>query len=417
MNVLLTLRIALRALAKNKMRAGLTVLGVVIGIAAVTTMVSVGQSAGDLVQGQFESIGTNIIVIFPGSRQDEGVRHGRGTIPTLTAGDSDAIAEHCGGVLAASPIVGARAQIIYGNNNWSPRELLGVGTDFLTIRAWQLRHGGFFTERDISSAAKVCVIGRTMVAKLFQTTNPLGKTIRVQDIPFEVIGVLEEKGANIVGEDQDDVVFAPYTTIRKRMRGSGLKKDSVDVILASARSVDAIADTKHEITQLLYERHDIHPGDPADFEVRDTIEFANMFRLVTGTMTLLLASIAGISLVVGGVGIMNIMLVSVTERTREIGIRMAVGARGKDILRQFLVEAVLLATIGGIMGFGLGAGASAGLTTIINSLSPGTDWPVVISFKAAIVAVLFSGAVGIFFGFYPARRASRLDPIEALRYE
>jgi putative ABC transport system permease protein len=412
---LLTVRIALRALAKNKMRAGLTVLGVVIGIAAVTTMVSIGQSAGNLVQGQFESLGTNIIVIFPGSRERRGVRHGRGTIPTLTAGDSGALAPECPCVLAASPIVGAREQIIYGNNNWSPKELVGVGPDYLTIRNWQVRHGGFFTDRDINSAAKVCVIGRTIVAKLFQTTNPLGHTVRIRNIPFEVIGVLEEKGANIVGEDQDDVVMAPYTTIRKRLHGSHF--NNVDVILASARSVDRMADAKHEITQLLCERHGIHPGDPPDFEVQDTTEIARILGIITGTMTLLLASIAGISLVVGGVGIMNIMLVSVTERTREIGIRMAVGARGRDILRQFLVEATLLSTIGGIVGFLLGAGASAGLTTIINTLSSGTDWPVVVSFKAAVVAVLFSGSVGVFFGFYPARRASKLDPIEALRYE
>jgi putative ABC transport system permease protein len=415
MNVLLTVRIALRALAKNKLRAGLTVLGVVIGIAAVTTMVSIGQSAGDLVQGQFESLGTNIIVIFPGSRRGEGVRHGRGTIPTLTAGDSDEMVRQCPSVLAASPIVGARAQVIFGNNNWSPRELVGVGTEYLTIRNWQLRHGGFFTERDITAAAKVCVIGRTVVAKLFQTTNPLGQTIRIKSIPFEVIGVLEEKGANIVGEDQDDLVMAPYTTIRKRLQGS--RFNNVDVILASARSVDGMADAEHEIRQLLYERHNIRPGDPPDFEVQDTTEIAKMLGIITGTMTLLLASIAGISLLVGGVGIMNIMLVSVTERTREIGIRMAVGARGRDILRQFLVEAILLSTIGGIVGFALGAGASAGLTQVINSLSSGTDWPVVVSFKAAAIAVLFSGAVGVFFGFYPARRASKLDPIEALRYE
>jgi len=415
MNLLLTTRIALRALRKNKMRAGLTVLGVVIGIAAVTTMVSIGQSAGDLVQDQFQSLGTNMLVVFPGSRRGGGVRHGRGSTPTLTAEDSDAIARECPSILAASPIVGAQGQVIYGNSNWNPKELVGVGTEYLTVRNWPLSHGGFFTQRDVVSAAKVCVIGRTLVVKLFQTTNPLGKTIRIKNIPFRVIGVLETKGANILGDDQDDVIMMPYTTMRKRLYGSSF--DHVHVILASARSVDRMAEAEEEVKQLLYERHRIHPGEAADFGVQDTTEIANILGIVTGTMTLLLASIAGISLVVGGVGIMNIMLVSVTERTREIGIRMAVGARGGDILRQFLVEAVLLAGLGGVVGFALGVGASAGITKIINSLTTGTEWPVVISFKAAVLAVLFSGAVGVFFGYYPARRASRLDPIEALRYE
>ena len=411
----LTVRIAQRALRKNKMRAGLTVLGVVIGIAAVTTMVSIGQSAGELVQGQFQSLGTNVVVVFSGSRRGGGVHHGRGSIPTLTAGDSDAMAEECPSVLAASPLVGAGGQVIYGNNNWAPREMTGVGTQFLTVRNWQLRHGGFFTERDVASAAKVCVIGRTLVAKLFQTTNPLGKTIRIRKIPFQVIGVLEAKGANIVGDDQDNVVLMPYTTARKRLQPS--RFNNVDLILVSARSVDRMARAEIEIRHLLCERHRIAPGETPDFEVQNMTEIANMLGIVTGTMTALLASIAGISLLVGGVGIMNIMLVSVTERTREIGIRLAVGARQRDILLQFLVESALLAGIGGLIGVLLGIGASAGITTVINSLLSGSEWPIVISFKAAIVAMLFAGSVGIFFGFYPAWRASRLEPIDALRYE
>jgi putative ABC transport system permease protein len=415
MNNFLIVRIALRALRKNRMRAALTVLGVVIGIAAVTTMVSIGQSAGELVQGEFANLGTNMMVIFPGSQKGHGVRQGRGSMHTLTSEDCEAIVRECPSVLAASPIVGGWGQVVYGNNNWSPKEMLGVGPDYLTVRNWSVRHGGFFSESEVTSAAKVCVIGKTLVAKLFQTTNPLGKTIRIHTIPFEIIGVLEEKGANIGGQDQDDVILAPYTTIRKRLRGSMFK--NVDVIVASARSLKRTAEAQHEIKQLLYERHDIHPGDPADFEVQDLSEIAKVLGIITGTLTMLLASIAGISLLVGGVGIMNIMLVSVTERTREIGIRMAVGARGKDILRQFLIEAILLSGFGGVVGFALGAGASAGVTTLINSFSSGTEWPVVISFKAAVVAVLFSVAVGVFFGYYPARRASRLDPIEALRYE
>ncbi len=416
MNLMLTLRVALRALAKNKLRAGLTVLGIVIGVAAVTTMVSIGQSATRLVQGELQGLGTNVIIIFPGSKRGRGgVHHGRGSMMTLTDEDCTAMVEQCPAVLAASPIVGFGGQIVYGNTNWSPRELFGVGTDYLTVRNWRLRRGGFFTDREIASAAKVCVIGQTIVEKLFQTRNPIGETIRVQNIPFRVIGVLEEKGANIGGEDQDNVVLAPYTTVRKRLRGS--RFDNVDVILASARSMKRMTEAEHEIKQLLFGRHKIPPGDPPDFEVQTTTEIAKMLAIITGTMTALLASIAGISLLVGGVGIMNIMLVSVTERTREIGIRMAVGARQWNILWQFLVESVLLSTIGGLVGLGLGTAASAGITAVINALTSGTKWPTVVSFTAAVIAILFGAVVGVVFGLYPAWRASRLDPIEALRYE
>lgn len=413
MNLLLTFRVAVRALAKNKMRAGLTVLGVVIGIAAVTTMVSIGQSASGLVQGQFELLGTNVILVFPGGQRRGGVSQGLSM--TLTAEDSDAINAECPSVLAASPLVGGGGQIIYGNSNWSPKEMHGVDTNYLTVRNWQLKHGGFFTDRDVSSASKVCVLGRTVVKRLFQTANPLGETIRIRNIPFVVVGVLAEKGANMVGDDQDDIVLLPFTTVRMRLYGSNFK--DVHAIFVSARSVKLMSTAESEIIQLLYERHRIPPGEPPDFNVQNTTEIANVLGIITGTLTMMLASIAGISLLVGGVGIMNIMLVSVTERTREIGIRMAVGARSRDILRQFLVEAVLLSCIGGIIGFGLGVAASAGVTTLINSFTTGTKWPIIVSFEAAVVAILFSASVGIFFGYYPARRASRLDPIEALRYE
>ncbi|MBN1589773.1 MAG: ABC transporter permease [Pirellulales bacterium] len=415
MNLLVTIRIALRALRKNKMRAGLTILGVVIGIAAVTAMVSIGQSASSLVQGQFESLGTNILVIFSASHRHGPVHHGQGSIRSLTAGDSEAIADECPAVLATSPIVGTGGQVIYGNTNWRPREMVGVGTDYLIVGNWTLRHGGFFTERDISSSSKVCVIGQTLVAKLFQTTNPLNETIRISNIPFRIIGILEPKGANIVGEDQDNIIMMPHTTVAKRLRRTSF--DTVDVILVSARAVDRMPDAQREVRQLLCERHHVAPGQPADFEVQDMTEIADILGVITGTMTLLLSSIAGISLVVGGVGIMNIMLVSVTERTREIGIRMAVGARGGDILRQFLIESILLAMIGGLVGFGLGVAASAGITAVINSLMKSVEWPTVISIPAAVLAIVFSSAVGIAFGFYPAWRASKLDPIEALRYE
>ncbi len=414
MNFLLTIRVALRALAKNKMRAGLTVLGVVIGIAAVTAMVSIGQSAGALVQGQFQQLGTNVIVIFPAMSRTGGVRDS--TVPTLTAADSEAVSAECSAVLAASPLVGASgSQVIYGNSNYKPKDVFGVGPDYLTVRNWQLLNGAFLTARDVSSAAKVCVIGQTVVGKLFQTTNPIGETVRIRNIPFRVIGVLDKKGANIVGDDQDDIVLVPYTTAKKRLQGSSF--DNVNAILVSARSLGLMSDAESQMRLLLLERHRIHPGEQPDFRVQNTTEIANTMGVVTGTITLMLAAIAGISLLVGGVGIMNIMLVSVTERTREIGIRMAVGARSKDILRQFLVEATLLSGIGGVIGVGLGIGASAGLTTIINSLTSGTKWPVVISLPAAVVALLFSAAVGMFFGYYPARRASQLDPIDALRYE
>jgi len=412
-DLFITIRIALRALAKNKMRAGLTVLGVVIGIAAVTTMVSIGQSASALVQGRFQNLGTNVIVILPGSQRNGGVR--QGVIPSLTAADSEAIAKECPTILATTPIVITSGQIIYGNSNWPPKQISGVGADYITVRNWPLRHGGFFTERDISSAAKVCVIGHTLVAKLFQTTNPLGESIRIKRIPFRIVGVLDKKGADLVGNDQDDIVLIPYTTVQKRLQGSSFL--DVGAILASATSNKHMSEAQDEINRLLLERHRIKPGQIADFNVQNTDEIANMLGIVTGTMTLMLSSIAGISLIVGGVGIMNIMLVSVTERTREIGTRMAVGARSRDILRQFLVESVLLSCIGGTIGFGLGVAASVGVTKLINSLSSGAEWPVVISLPAAVAALLFSGAVGVFFGFYPARKASRLDPIEALRYE
>lgn len=413
MKLLNSCHIAVRALAKNKMRAVLTVLGVVIGIAAVTTMVSIGQSAGALVQGQFESFGTNVIVVTPGSRRRGGVR--QSGLPSLTSRDVEAINTECDNVLAASALVRGNGQLIFGNLNWSPRELWGVSPAYLTVRGWEVSQGGFFTDADITSAAKVCVIGRTIARQLFQTIDPIDETIRVKQLPFRIIGVLDEKGANMMGDDQDDIVLMPHTTVTKRLFGSNF--DSVNAIMVSARSAGQMELARSEIEELLLERHRIAPEETPDFHVQNTTEFANALGIITGTMTLLLSSIAGISLLVGGVGIMNIMLVSVTERTREIGIRMAVGAKGKDILRQFLVEAVLLSCIGGGIGFGLGVAASVGIIELINHFSPGADWPIVISWPAAIVAMLFAGCVGIFFGFYPARKASRLDPIDALRYE
>jgi putative ABC transport system permease protein len=293
--------------------------------------------------------------------------------------------------------------------------MYGVSGEYLLVRNWPLRVGEFFTERDVISANKVCVIGHTLVAKLFQTTDPIGQTMRIKNIPFRVIGVLEKKGANMVGQDQDNIVLMPFSTVRKRLRGSEF--DNVNAIMVSARSTQLMSDAESEIDQLLAERHRIQAGEPRDYLVRNTTEIAKIFGIVTGTLTMMLSSIAGISLVVGGVGIMNIMLVSVTERTREIGIRMAVGASSGDILRQFLVEAVLLSCIGGVIGFLLGVATSLSAVSLINAFSSGAAWKHEVSITAAIAAFFFAAAVGVFFGYYPARRASRLDPIEALRYE
>lgn len=408
-----TFRVAIRALQKNKMRAALTVLGVVIGIAAVTTMVSIGQSASALVQNQFMALGTNVIVVFPESQQRGGVR--QSLTVTLTAADSREISSQCDAVLAATPLVGAQGQLIFGNTNWNANELSGVGADYLLVRNWAMAAGDFFTEDDIKAGAKVCVIGHTVVTKLFQTGNPIDQVIRVKNVPFRVIGVLEKKGVDMVGQDRDNIVLMPYTTVRKRLQGSNF--DNVNAILVSAVSPTRMAEATQQIDQLLLERHRIEPGKTKDFRVQDTTEIAQTFGIVTGVLTLMLSAIAGISLLVGGVGIMNIMLVSVTERTKEIGIRMAIGASGRDILRQFLVEAIVLSLIGGAIGVALGTSASVGATLLINYLNPGQDWPIVISIPAALIALVFAGGVGVFFGYYPARRASRMDPIEALRYE
>ncbi|MDZ4688543.1 MAG: ABC transporter permease [Planctomycetaceae bacterium] len=412
MNFSIILRIAGRALGKHKMRAGLTIFGMAIGIAAVTTMVSIGMSANSLVQSQFEGLGTNVIIVFPGNSQHQGVVEAN---ISLTWRDSDAIARECPSVLASSPLIGTRGQVIYGGANFSPEEMHGVSSDYLTVRNWSLSRGQFFTERDVISANKVCVIGHTLVARLFQTTNPVGAMIRIKNIPFRVVGVLEKKGANMVGQDQDNIVLMPFTTVRKRLQSTGF--DNVHAIMASARSMQLMADAQNEMEQLLAERHQIYPGEPRDYLVQNTTEIANVFGIVTGTLTLMLASIAGISLVVGGVGVMNVMLMSVTERTREIGLRMAVGARSRDILRQFLVEAVMLSMLGGMIGFGLGIAASIAGVALINAFTTGAKWQSEVSLTAAVVAIVFAATVGVFFGYYPARRASQLDPIEALRYE
>jgi putative ABC transport system permease protein len=293
--------------------------------------------------------------------------------------------------------------------------MLGVGPDYVVVRNWPMASGDFFTERDIAGAAKVCVLGHTVARQLFPDADPVGQQVRVKNIPFTVNGVLTRKGANLVGQDQDNILLMPYTTVRKRLQNSAFA--NVDVVFVSARSEALSSQAEREIRALLTERHRLPPGEPPDFEVRNTADVANVFAVIMGTLTAVLSAIAAISLVVGGVGIMNIMLVSVTERTREIGIRMALGARPRDILRQFLVESVVLSSLGGAIGIALGVGGSAGLIALINALLPNTKWSFQVSIPAALIALLFAAAVGIFFGYYPARRASRLDPIEALRYD
>jgi putative ABC transport system permease protein len=415
MNIAIILRVALRALAKNKMRAGLTVLGIVIGVAAVILLVSICQSAGQLVQDQFTALGTNVVIIHPGSQNGSGVRTGLGGVPTLCAADADAMAAECPAVLAATPIIQAHGQVVAGNQNWSPDQILGVNTSYLTVRNWQVDRGDFFTESDIRSAAKVCVVGLTVAENLFQTSNCVGRTMRIKNIPFEIVGVLEAKGANMFGMDQDNIVVAPFTTINKRIAGSTF--NNVDVILASACSVNRMSEAQEEMGELLRQRHRLRQNTVDDFVIHNTAEISDMLKIVTMVMSLLLGSIAGVSLIVGGVGIMNIMLVSVTERTREIGIRLAVGARAGDILRQFLLEAVVLSLLGGALGVTLGVGAIVAITEMVNTFVSKTQWPLSISLEAIAVSLAFAATVGVFFGYYPARKASQLDPIDSLRYE
>jgi len=451
-----TVRTALTALMRNPLRAMLTTLGIVIGVGSVIAMMEIGSGSSTAVRRTIASMGANVLVIRPGTAASGGVTFGTGSVATLTPRDSEAILRECPAVRNATPMVRARTQVVYGNRNWVPTFINGATPAFLDVQDWPaLTEGEPFTERDVLNANKVCLLGKTLVRELFQDESPLGKEIRVKNISFRVVGVLGAKGANMMGMDQDDILLAPWTTIKYRVTGSTLattnqsassssagtvntlsnlypgsqpdlypqrsdiqaadnpmpvRFESIDQILCAARSTAVIPDAIRQTTAVLRERHRIRSGEPDDFSIRDMTEMTRTLSATTTLMTNLLLCVAMISLVVGGVGIMNIMLVSVTERTREIGLRMAVGARARDILRQFLVEAVVLCLVGGALGILLGHGGSYLVRLLLR-------WPVETSPAAIVAAVLVSATVGIVFGFYPAWKASRLDPIEALRYE
>lgn len=407
-NLAQALRIALRALRVNKMRSFLTMLGIIIGIAAVIAMMAVGSGASYVISQQIASIGSNILLIIPGSTTSSGIRTGSGGVQTLTYEDSRAIMQECPSVELASGTIRGSGQVVYGNQNWSTL-LMGATPELFIIREWPVSSGRSISSSDVDGAAKVCLIGRTIAQTLFGDEDPLGKMIRIKKVPFTVVGVLEAKGQSPQGTDQDDVIFLPLRTAQRKLLGSQFP-NSVGAILVKTRSEELLASAEEEITALLNQRHRITNGKDPDFTVRNLSEILAVAEQSAKAMSLLLGAVASISLIVGGIGIMNIMLVSVTERTREIGIRMAIGAKRNDILLQFLTEAVLLTLLGGILGIVLGAGGA----TVVSSI---LSWPTLISPVAITVAVLFSGAVGIFFGFYPARKAAGLNPIEALRYE
>jgi len=400
-----TVNVAFRALRRNKLRSFLTALGIIIGVAAVIAMVGIGNGAKAQVEAQIASLGENVILIFSGSTTSSGIRTGWGNAGTLKIEDAEAIRREVPGVIAVSEEIRSTTQVAAGNQNWLT-QVLGESADYLDIRQWQLADGASFTPQDVRSANKVCVIGRTTATQVFGNDNPVGQVLRIKNVPFVVTGVLTPKGLSAQGSDQDDVVIVPYTSAMKRVVG-GTTLRSINVQVGDARSLPA---AQQQIISLLRQRHNIRAGKDDDFTVRGQQEIADMATAQSKTMTVLLGAIAGVSLIVGGIGIMNIMLVSVTERTREIGVRLAVGAHGRDILSQFLIEAVALSSVGGIIGIAFGVGASKVLSVYQN-------WPTLISLSSIIVSFLFSAAVGIFFGFYPARKAADLDPIEALRYE
>lgn len=406
MNYSNLLKIALVALRRNKLRSFLTMLGVIIGVACVIAVLAIGQGSKKSIQDQVSSMGTNMIIVFPGAQSRGGVQMGFGSSQALTLNDVAAIDTHCPSVTMVSPEVRGSGQVIFGNEN-APTTLYGGGTNYLDIKKITVNNGRMFTDREIKSSAKVCLIGKTVVKNLFgENANPVGLTIRFNKTPFKIIGILSEKGQNTFGQDQDDLLIAPYTTVQKRV----LAITHVQTILASAVSEEKSSTAVDEIDAVLRTKHKIKSADDADYQIRSQEELVKTFSSISNILTMLLGSIAIISLLIGGIGIMNIMYVSVTERTREIGLRMSVGGRNIDILMQFLTESVLISVIGGAIGILLGVGASKIIKMIL-------QWPIVVSPHSVILAFLVCSIIGIFFGWYPARKAANLDPIEALRYE
>ena len=400
------IRIALRALARNKMRTILTMLGIIIGVGAVICTVAIGQGAGQQVQDQIKSLGDNMVMVMAGSINQGGVRLGSSATKTLTADDGEAIRNQVATVVAESPSVGGSAQMVNGNQNWNTR-LTGASPDYFTIRSWPVSEGGIFSQRDVTMASNVCVIGQTVADQLFTGgADPVGQLIRINNLPFTVVGVLVKKGQSSFGQDQDDTVIVPYTTVQKKISGISW----VQQIMVSVQSEDDIESAMSSMSSLLRQRHKLRANEDDDFMVRSPNELAQASAQTSQILTYLLASIASVSLLVGGIGIMNIMLVSVTERTREIGVRMAVGATEQDVKMQFLSEAMVLSFLGGSVGIILGVIASAIISNVLN-------WTTLVSTSSIVVAVFFSAGVGVFFGYYPASKAAQLDPIEALRYE
>ena len=406
MDFLSILRVAIRALSRNKLRSSLTMLGIIIGVAAVIAMVGIGRGASEVTQQQIAAMGSNLLAVNSGGVNRGGMRTGAGQTKTLVTADMLAIEREVPGVAAAAPVNQTGSQVVFGDNNWAT-QVTGTEPQYFDIRNWPIEQGSNFQTSDVEMATNVAVIGQTVKANLFPNgESPVGQTIRISNLPFTVVGVLQAKGSSGMGGDQDDAVFVPITTLQKKITG----QDWLRSIMVSATSQDVSNVVQDQVTALLRDRHRIHAGEEDDFNVRNLADLASFANQQSSLMTLLLASIAGVSLIVGGIGIMNIMLVSVTERTREIGIRMAIGAEEGDVQKQFLIEAVVLSILGGIVGVFSGIGMALLITHTLK-------WPVSISGVAIAGAMLFSTLVGIFFGFYPAKSAARLDPIEALRFE